>query len=160
MNQINYRPIGIVHSSHSDLAGMPIQPAAAGGCKGTVEIFPEFTDGLKDIEGFSRIILITHLHQSQGALLQAKPFLDKAPHGVFASRYPRRPNPIGLSPVLLLGRNGNILEIENVDLLDGTPVLDIKPYVPAFDAYPNEKPGWFAGKTDNIASARSDARFK
>ena len=100
-----------------------------------------------------------HLHRSAGPLLSAIPFLDTVPHGVFASRIPRRPNPLGFSVVRLLSRDRNILKIADVDILDGTPVLDIKPYVPEFDSYPNESSGWFAGKLDDMSSKRSDDRF-
>lgn len=138
---------------------MPVQPPSAAGIAGEIEIFPEFAEGLLDIEGFSRIMVFYHLHRSAGPLLSAIPFLDTVPHGVFASRIPRRPNPLGFSVVRLLSRDGNILKIADVDILDGTPVLDIKPYVPEFDSYPNESSGWFAGKLDDMSSKRSDDRF-
>lgn len=104
-------------------------------------------------------MIFYHLHKSTGPLLSAKPFLDTVPHGVFASRIPRRPNALGFSIVRLLSRKENILQIRDVDILDGTPVLDIKPYVPAFDSYPNEQSGWFTGKLDSISEKRSDERF-
>jgi tRNA-Thr(GGU) m(6)t(6)A37 methyltransferase TsaA len=138
---------------------MPVQPPSAAGIAGEIEIFPEFAEGLLDIEGFSRIMVFYHLHRSAGPLLSAIPFLDTVPHGVFASRIPRRPNPLGFSVVRLLSRDRNILKIADVDILDGTPVLDIKPYVPEFDSYPNESSGWFAGKLDDMSSKRSDDRF-
>lgn len=159
MEPVTFTPVGVVHSLHKELAGMPVQPPSAAGIAGEIEIFPEFAEGLLDIEGFSRIMVFYHLHRSAGPLLSAIPFLDTVPHGVFASRIPRRPNPLGFSVVRLLSRDRNILKIADVDILDGTPVLDIKPYVPEFDSYPNESSGWFAGKLDDMSSKRSDDRF-
>jgi tRNA-Thr(GGU) m(6)t(6)A37 methyltransferase TsaA len=159
MEPVTFTPVGVVHSTHKELYGMPVQPPSAAGIAGEIEIFPEFAEGLLDIEGFSRIMVFYHLHRSAGPLLSAIPFLDTVPHGVFASRIPRRPNPLGFSVVRLLSRDRNILKIADVDILDGTPVLDIKPYVPEFDSYPNESSGWFAGKLDDMSSKRSDDRF-
>lgn len=159
MDSVLFSPVGVVHSPHKELSGMPVQPPSAAGIAGEIEIFPEFAEGLLDIEGFSRIMVFYHLHRSAGPLLSAIPFLDTVPHGVFASRIPRRPNPLGFSVVRLLSRDRNILKIADVDILDGTPVLDIKPYVPEFDSYPNESSGWFAGKLDDMSSKRSDDRF-
>jgi tRNA-Thr(GGU) m(6)t(6)A37 methyltransferase TsaA len=159
MEPVTFTPVGVVHSPHKALYGMPVQPPSAAGIAGEIEIFPEFAEGLLDIEGFSRIMVFYHLHRSAGPLLSAIPFLDTVPHGVFASRIPRRPNPLGFSVVRLLSRDRNILKIADVDILDGTPVLDIKPYVPEFDSYPNESSGWFAGKLDDMSSKRSDDRF-
>ncbi|HJJ51183.1 MAG TPA: tRNA (N6-threonylcarbamoyladenosine(37)-N6)-methyltransferase TrmO [Methanocorpusculum sp.] len=159
-NMIQFTSIGCIHSPHQDLAGMPIQPPAAKQFSGTIEIYPEFLDGLKDIEGFTRLMLIYHLHKSAGCNLTVKPFLDTQSHGVFATRVPKRPNAIGFSVVRLLKREGDLLHIGEVDILDGTPLLDIKPYVPAFDAYQNERYGWFEGKLTDIEAARSDDRFK
>lgn len=159
MEPVVFSPIGIVHSPHRELSGMPVQPPSAVEFIGEIEILPEFTEGLLDIEGFSRLMIFYHLHKSTGPLLSAKPFLDTVPHGVFASRIPRRPNALGFSIVRLLSRKENILQIRDVDILDGTPVLDIKPYVPAFDSYPNEQSGWFTGKLDSISEKRSDERF-
>ena len=156
---VTFSPVGIVHSPHKELAGMPVQPPAASSFTGEIEIFPEFAEGLLDIEGFSRLMVFYHLHKSSGPLLSAVPFLDTKPHGVFASRIPRRPNALGFSVVRLISRKGCILEIGDVDILDGTPVLDIKPYVPEFDAYPHESSGWFAGKLSGISEKRSDERF-
>ena len=155
-----YIPIGIVHSPFSDIAGMPIQPTGARGIRGTIEIRPEFVRGLKDLEGFARIILIYAFHRCNGYSLEVKPFLDPQPHGIFATRAPRRPNAIGLSIVRLVGIQGTTLEIEDVDILDGTPLLDIKPYVPAFDSYCEAKAGWFDAVSHNATSFRSDERFR
>lgn len=159
MEGVVFSPVGIVRSPHKELSGMPVQPPSATAFEGEIEILPEFAEGLLDIEGFSRLMIFYHLHKSAGPLLTAKPFLDTVPHGVFASRIPRRPNPLGFSVVRLIGREGNVLRILDVDILDGTPVLDIKPYVPAFDSYPDERAGWFEGKLEGISEKRSDERF-
>ena len=159
MEPVTFFPVGVVHSPHKALAGMPVQPPSAAEFTGEIEIFPEYAEGLLDIEGFSRLMVFYHLHKSNGPLLIATPFLDTVPHGVFASRIPRRPNALGFSVVRLLSREGNILRIGDVDILDGTPVLDVKPYVPEFDAYPNASSGWFSGKLSGLAEKRSDTRF-
>ena len=154
--KIEYRPIGIVHSPFQDKVGTPIQPSRAKGAKGSVEVFQEFSEGLSDLGGFSHIILLCHLHQSNGYKLKVIPFLDTVLRGVFATRAPRRPNPIGLSVVRLLSINGSTLFIEGVDLLDGTPVLDIKPYVGEFDDRTDVRFGWFetAPKRTDVADDR------
>jgi tRNA-Thr(GGU) m(6)t(6)A37 methyltransferase TsaA len=118
-----------------------------------------YREGLLDLSAFSRIILIYPFHRSQGYELEVIPFLDTVPHGVFATRAPRRPNAIGLSIVRLISVNGSELVIEDIDVLDGTPLLDIKPYVPEFDSYPDERSGWFAGSGNRVARARADGRF-
>jgi tRNA-Thr(GGU) m(6)t(6)A37 methyltransferase TsaA len=139
---------------------MPIQPCAAMGVRGTVEIKPEYAGGLKDIDGFSHIILIYHLHVSKGFSLEVIPFLDDHPKGVFATRAPKRPNPIGLSIVKLIEVKGNILHIENVDILDDTPLLDIKPYVSQFDVQDQAEMGWYSKAKYNVRDKKSDLRFK
>ena len=159
MDSVTYQSIGIIRAPHTSLKGMPIQPPAAKSYTGSIELLPELAEGLTGIEGFSRLILMYRLHKSEGFALTTTPFLDTESHGVFATRVPRRPNQIGFSVVRLLGRSGSVLEIGDVDILDGTPVLDIKPYVPLFDAYPNERYGWFEGKLADIEDARSDERF-
>ena len=135
-------PIGVIHSPFIDKALTPIQPTRSQAV-GQVEVFPEFAGGLQDLEGFSHIILLYVFHQSRGYALQVKPFLDDQLHGLFATRYPCRPNPIGLSIVQLSTRRENILEIVGVDVLDGTPLLDIKPYVPDFDVRFETRTGWY-----------------
>jgi tRNA (adenine37-N6)-methyltransferase len=157
--EFSYTPIGTIHSPFAEPAGMPIQPAGAEGVRGTVLIDKQFRDGLRDLSGFSRIILIYAFHRSQGYGLEVIPFLDTVPHGIFATRAPRRPNAIGLSIVQLISVNDGELVIEGVDVIDGTPLLDIKPYVPEFDCYPDEKSGWFAGCRDRVGTARADGRF-
>ena len=155
-----YCPIGTIHSPFTDIAGMPIQPAGARGVQGTVEVMPKYAAGLQDIEGFSHIMLIYALHRCNGFSLEVKPFLDPLPHGIFATRAPKRPNAIGLSLVRLTGRSSTTLNIEDVDILDGTPLLDIKPYVPAFDSQCDAKAGWFDGVAHNATTIRSDERFR
>ena len=136
-------PIGIIHSPFTDKEQTPIQVTRSQAI-GSVEVFPEFIEGLKDIEELSHIHLIYVFHQSDGYSLHVKPFLDDNEHGIFATRYPYRPNPIGLSTVRLLSRKGNVLTIKGVDVLDGTPLLDIKPYVPDFDLRTEDvRVGWY-----------------
>jgi tRNA-Thr(GGU) m(6)t(6)A37 methyltransferase TsaA len=160
MKKITYNPIGIIHSPFNDVKGMPIQPAGARGVAGTVEIKQEYVDGLKDIEGFSHIILIYHFHLSKNYSLKVKPFLDDNLHGVFATRAPRRPNPIGISIVRLVKVEGCILHIEDVDIVDGTPLLDIKPYVPEFDIHETQKIGWLSEKVKKVHKVKADERFR
>jgi tRNA (adenine37-N6)-methyltransferase len=136
------KPIGVIHSPFIDKALTPIQPTRSQAV-GQVEVFPEFVDGLQDLEGFSHIILLYIFHQSDGYSLKVKPFLDDQLHGLFATRYPCRPNQIGLSVVQLSARRENILDIVGVDVLDGTPLLDIKPYVPDFDMRLDTHTGWY-----------------
>jgi tRNA-Thr(GGU) m(6)t(6)A37 methyltransferase TsaA len=157
---IAYQPIGIVHGPFEGIENVPIQPTAAAGICGTVEVFAEFAAGLKDLGGFSHVILLYHFHRVTQVRLSVIPFLDREPRGVFATRAPSRPNPIGLSIVRLLSIEGNVLHIENVDILDGTPVLDIKPYVPAFDHHEAERAGWLEMAGEKVKEKRSDARFK
>ena len=124
-----------------------------------MEVRPDFLSGLKDLEGFSYIILIYHFHRSQSFSLHVKPFLDDHHHGVFATRAPNRPNPIGISIVRLISIHGNTLHIEDVDILDGTPLLDIKPYVPEFDVRVPDSIGWLLGKVEKVGECKADERF-
>lgn len=159
VKEICYRPIGTVHSPFDDVKGVPIQPTGAIGIRGAIEMAPEFAEGLKDLEGFSHILLIYDFHLSTGYSLLVTPFLDDTPRGVFATRAPRRPNGIGLSVVRLISIEGCRLTIEDVDIVDGTPLLDIKPYVPDFDLRQAERMGWLTGKVGRISATRSDERF-
>jgi tRNA-Thr(GGU) m(6)t(6)A37 methyltransferase TsaA len=159
MDPVTFRPIGLIHTPFTDVDGMPIQPTAAAGVRGTIELDPAFAAGLLDLDGFSHLILLYHLHEVRAARLTVTPFLDVSLHGVFATRSPARPNPVGLSTVRLVGIRGSTIEIEDVDMLDGTPLLDIKPYVPAFDDRAGASIGWFAGRLDRVAGVRSDRRF-
>ncbi len=160
MKAIQYKPIGIIRSPFKDPKGMPIQPTGARGVSGTVELQAEYENGLKDLEGFSHIILIHHFHLSEGYSLKMKPFLDDTPRGVFATRAPRRPNPIGISVVRLEKIEGTTLYISNIDIVDGTPLLDIKPYVPDFDREEDAQIGWLANKSNQVADKKSDGRFR
>jgi tRNA-Thr(GGU) m(6)t(6)A37 methyltransferase TsaA len=160
MDKIQYTSIGVIRSPFRRIEGMPIQSAAAKGVAGSVEIFEMFVDGLKDLEGFSHIILIYHFHRSRGYTMRVKPFLDDHLRGVFATRAPRRPNAVGISLVRLIRVEEAILHIEDVDILDGTPLLDIKPHVPDFDARKTVRIGWLSSRTGNLAGTRSDKRFK
>jgi tRNA-Thr(GGU) m(6)t(6)A37 methyltransferase TsaA len=139
---VNYTPIGVIRTEHVVAERTPIQPAYANGCRGRVEVFPEFGEGLRDLEGFSHIYLLYHFHESGPPRLVTKPFLQDVERGVFATRATCRPNPIGLSIVELISREGNVLHINNVDILDGTPLLDIKPYTAKFDRIDTTRNGW------------------
>ena len=134
--------------------------SAAVGVPGRIELDPEFTEGLADLDGFSHLILVYHLHLVTAARLTVTPFLDDRPHGIFATRSPARPNPIGLSTVRLVAINGSTIEVEDVDMVDGTPLLDIKPYVPAFDERHDVRVGWFTDRLGGLPEARADDRFR
>ena len=159
MSEIVFKPIGIIHSPFAQPQGAPIQPPAAANVPGTVVIFPEFHEGLQDLEGFSHLFLIYHFHLSNKYTLKVKPFLDDIQRGVFATRAPARPNPIGLSVVRLDRIEDNRLFILDVDVVDGTPLLDIKPYVPAFDVRAGAKSGWLTTNLEKISTVRADDRF-
>jgi tRNA (adenine37-N6)-methyltransferase len=148
-----------LHTPFKTLEGIPIQPAGAKGIQGNLELYPEYQEGLKDLEGFSHIIILFHFHKVKTVKLQAKSFLDTQLRGIFAIRGPPRPNPIGLSIVKLVKIDENNLILENVDMLDGTPVLDIKPYIPKFDSIEGAKAGWIELKQQEVEHARSDNRF-
>jgi tRNA-Thr(GGU) m(6)t(6)A37 methyltransferase TsaA len=157
---IEMNPIGVIHTPFKQLEGMPIQPAGAIGVKGVVEVFEEFRAGLKDLDGFSHIILLYIFHRCQGFKLEVIPFMDAQPRGLFATRAPNRPNPIGLSTVQLDRiENGN-LEVQNVDILDGAPLLDIKPYVPEFDSHAQIRTGWLEQARKTVDNRKSDNRFR
>src|SRR5215469_9856509 len=155
MDPISYTPIGIVHTPFTTPVGMPVQSVAAAGVAGTIELDPQWEEGLKDLATFSHLVLLTHLHQVTSYSLEVVPFLDDRPHGIFATRSPRRPNPIGLSIVRLVEITGCTLNVEDVDLVDGTPLLDIKPFVPALDNRETERIGWFADRLDRLQSVRA-----
>jgi len=159
VHEIIYKPIGIIHSPFKEPRGTPIQPSAAGDVEGMVEVFPEYVEGLKDIEGFSHLILIYHFHLVKRSALQVKPYMDDQSHGVFATRAPARPNSIGISIVRLLEVEDTKLHIQGVDVVDGTPLLDIKPYVPQFDAGAVERIGWLETNVNRLPRAKDDGRF-
>jgi tRNA-Thr(GGU) m(6)t(6)A37 methyltransferase TsaA len=146
-----FRPIGVIRSRHTAAERTPIQPAFAQGCEGRAEILPEFAAGLEGLDGFSHIHLIYHLHRAGPPRLRVRPFLKDAEMGVFATRAPCRPNAIGLSVVELVRREGNVLHLEGVDILDGTPLLDIKPYAARFDRVEGTRDGWQDSVDDDTA---------
>jgi len=153
-------PIGIIYTPFKVKEGMPIQSNGAKGIKGQIKLKEEFISGLTDLDGFSHIILIYNFHKSRGFELLTTPFLDNKQRGIFATRAPKRPNPIGISVVRLLRIEKNILDIENVDMLDETPLLDIKPYIPDFDIHKTGKNGWIENRTNNLNETKSDRRFE
>lgn len=156
---IIFRAIGTVHSPFTAPEGTPIQSGASGAAIGIVEVLPEYREGLQDLEGFSHIILLTYFHLTQGFSLKVKPFLDDQERGLFATRAPARPNPIGLSIVRLERVEGARLHIRDVDIVDGTPVLDIKPYVPKFDIRQDATSGWVTSRLENLEHVQDDGRF-
>ena len=157
--KIIYEPIGVIHSPFKKSKGTPIQPTSAKGIKGSVEVFERYTKGLKDIEGFSHIIVIYHFHKTNNFSLTVRPYMENKFHGVFATRAPSHPNPIGISVVHLLKVEGNIIYIQDVDIIDGTPLLDIKPYVPEFDIRKVKKIGWLEKNVHKLPEAKDDGRF-
>jgi tRNA (adenine37-N6)-methyltransferase len=156
---IHYRPIGIIHSPFKRRRGTPIQPVGGTGVKAEIEIFPEFIEGLADLDGFSHIILLYHFHLSTTYKLTVKPFLDHAVHGVFATRAPARPNSIGISTVRLLRIDRQTLYVEDMDIIDRTPLLDVKPFVPDFDVRKAASIGWLENKAGNAENLTDDGRF-
>jgi tRNA-Thr(GGU) m(6)t(6)A37 methyltransferase TsaA len=136
------QPVGVIHSPFKEMNGTPIQPAFAGGAEGTVEVFPQFREGLADLDGFDRIWLIYWFDRVGQMRLRVRPYLDDRERGLFSTRAPCRPNPIGMSCVRLLGISGNTLRVGELDILDGTPLLDIKPYAPRFDHFEVGRCGW------------------
>ncbi|MBN1255849.1 MAG: tRNA (N6-threonylcarbamoyladenosine(37)-N6)-methyltransferase TrmO [Deltaproteobacteria bacterium] len=158
--RIEYQQIGVIHSPFNEPEGTPIQSTGAVGVLGTVEIFPEFAQGLQDLDGFSHIILLYHFHRSEGFTLLVTPFMDSVQRGVFATRAPKRPNPIGLSVVRLNKVQNQTLFIEGVDILDETPLLDVKPYVSEFDHYSADRIGWLGQSNRDVKETRADRRFE
>ena len=159
MEKFSYQPIGIIHSPFKRREGTPIQPIGGIGVKAEVEIFPEYVEGLQDLEGFSHIILLYHCHLSQTYKLKVKPFLDDVEHGLFATRAPARPNPIGMSVVRLSRIENNTIYVQDVDIIDQTPLLDIKPFVPDFDVRTAKRAGWVEKKAVNAKKVSDDGRF-
>lgn len=156
---ITYRSIGVVRSPFQQVDGMPIQPSRAQGAAGTLEIDAAFREGLKDLDGFSYVIVVSHLHTAKPGELLVVPFLDTEKRGVFATRAPRRPNPIGISVLAIERIDGDRVHVRDVDLLDGTPILDLKPYVPEFDARDGARIGWYANASRKNEPVVSDKRF-
>jgi tRNA-Thr(GGU) m(6)t(6)A37 methyltransferase TsaA len=157
--QITLSPIGTIHTPFTSLEGMPIQPSGAKGVEGKILVKKEFEEGLRDLAGFSHLILLYHFHRSKGYTLLVKPFLDTVQRGLFSTRAPRRPNPIGLSIVRLVKVEGFTLHLLDVDVLDGTPLLDIKPWVPEFDVRQQVRSGWLEETQKKSRSMKSDQRF-
>jgi len=157
---MDFKPIGVVHSPFKEAVGTPIQSKAGKGIKGTIEIFPEFVGGLADLDGFSHIILISYFHLAKDYKLKVVPFMDDVERGVFATRAPSRPNPIGISVVKLNKIIDNILHVENIDIIDGTPLLDIKPYLPDFDSETEFRKGWLESNISKLPTAKDDGRFR
>lgn len=157
--RICFTSIGTIHTPFKRKEGMPIQSTGSNGTRGTIKLKRQYVEGLLDLDKFSHIILVYYFHKSKGFKLQVTPFLDNKPHGLFATRAPKRPNAIGISVVKILGIKNNILDIENVDILDGTPLLDIKPYISQFDIHETEKNGWINHKTGYSDDIKSDSRF-
>lgn len=158
---INFKPIGTIRTPFKNSEGMPIQPAGAQGTVGMVEFLPEYAEGLQDLDGFSHVILLYLFHRARGFNLTVTPFMDSEPRGLFATRAPKRPNPIGLSIVKFLRVEDAKLYVENIDVIDGTPLLDIKPYVPEFDR-PSDpvKVGWLEKSKWQVQERKSDNRFR
>ncbi len=153
------RSIGIIHSPYNSIEDMPIQPKGAAGVEGYITVDGKYLDGLRDIEGFSHIYLLYSFHEATRTELLVTPFMDKQTRGVFATRSPLRPNHIGISIVKLKKVKGNKIFVENIDILDETPLLDIKPYVDKFDAVQNSTSGWLQASDKEISRKRSDNRF-
>ena len=161
MEEIIIKPIGVIHTPHKDIKNMPIQPIAAEGVKGYIELEPDYVEGLSDIEGFSHLTLLYHFHKIEGYKLKVIPFMDTIERGIFACRAPKRPNAIGLSTVKLIGVEGNKIFLDQVDMLDGSPLIDIKPFFPLSDNRENVKYGWLEkNKGITKEEMRSDERFR
>lgn len=157
--RIEFRSIGVIRTPFTATTGMPIQPAGVAGVKGTVEVFEQYRSGLKDVDGFSHIILLYCFYRSQGFKLRVVPFMDTQERGLFATRAPTRPNPIGISVVELNSVQDGVLHVRNVDILDGTPLLDIKPYVPEFDSVQHIRTGWLEEAGKRVQDQQADDRF-
>jgi len=158
--EIKFNSIGVIRSPYKTVENMPVQTSASKDIEAEIEIFEDYIEGISDLEGFSHIYLIFFLNMVRETKLRVIPFLDTVERGIFATRSPARPNPVGLSLVELVSVNKNVLKIRGVDMLDGTPVIDIKPYVPDFEICENVRKGWFEGKTGNADKILSDTRFK
>ncbi len=151
---VNFKQIGVIHSCHKIAEETPIQPIYAAGIEARVEVFPEYKEGLRDLDGFSHIYLLYKFHMAKAPKLIVKPFLEDIERGIFSTRAPVRPNPLGMSIVKLIKCSDNILYIEDCDILDGTPLLDIKPYSMRFDIMKDVKNGWQDGVTEENAQTK------
>lgn len=155
-----YHPIGIIHSEHKIPEKTPIQPVYAKGCRGYAEIYVPFTAGLKDLGGFSHLYLLYHFHRAGAMRLEVRPFLQDESRGIFTTRAPTRPNPIGLSIVRLAGIQDNMLLLEDLDILDGTPLLDIKPYTARFDRIDDCRSGWQDEVSEDMVQRRGKRGYQ
>ena len=155
-----FKPIGIIHTPFKTREDVPIQSTGGQDVEGIVEVYPEYAEGLADLDGFSHILIIYHFHLSEGYKLKVVPFMDTVERGLFSTRAPRRPNALGVSVVRLERIEGNEVHIRGIDMVDGTPLLDIKPCVPHLYPSPDEvRMGWLEGKTDRMRRKRADGRF-
>jgi tRNA-Thr(GGU) m(6)t(6)A37 methyltransferase TsaA len=152
------KPIGVIHSPFKQIEDTPIQPVFAEGTEGTIELLPEYAEGISDLDGFERIWLIYFFDRVRNVKLKVVPFRDTIERGIFATRAPARPNAVGLSAVRLIGIEGSNLKVADIDILDGTPLIDIKPYIPQVDSFPDSKAGWFESKSAD--RKRADGRFE
>ncbi len=159
MERIEFQPIGEIRSPFATPEGTPIQPAGAAGIRGRVVVLPAYQDALQDLEGFSHITLLYYFHLARPFSPKVTPFLDTVKRGLFATRAPARPNAIGISVVRLISVSENTLEVQDIDVVDGTPLLDIKPYIPEFDARPAERIGWMSATARTVGEVRADGRF-
>lgn len=151
METFTVKPIGLIRTPYAEDTAAPPQRTLRPDVPGTVEVFDDYAPGLRDLEGFSHLMLLYYFHRAAGEELLVRPYLDDARHGVFATRHPRRPNHLGVTTVRLVERRGNVLAVTGVDMLDGTPLLDVKPYVPEFDLVRGAvRCGWLAGKIPTI----------
>lgn len=160
VDEIVFRPIGVIRTPFKEPRGTPIQPSAGKDVEGRVELLPEYQDGLKDLEGFSHIILLFHLHLSKDGPLRVVPYMDDVERGVFSTRAPARPNPIGMSVVRSDRIEGNIIHVRDIDIVDGTPLLDIKPFVPEFGPEDEVRIGWLEKRVRRLPKMRDDGRFE
>jgi tRNA-Thr(GGU) m(6)t(6)A37 methyltransferase TsaA len=159
-DQMIIEPIGVIQTPHKQIEGMPVQPAGAAGVTGKAVLKKEYVDGLADLEGFSHVTLLYHFHLTKGHLLSVIPFMDTKPHGVFATRSPKRPNHIGMSTVRILSVEGDTITFDGADMLDGTPLIDVKPYFPKYDSPQDTKSGWLETAAHaQCCNVRSDKRF-
>lgn len=153
------QPIGTIFTPFDTLEDMPIQPKGAEGIIGKVALEEQYLAGLADLDGFSHIYLLYLFHMAKRTTLTVTPFMDTSPRGVFATRSPLRPNHIGISIVRLMDVEGSIITVQDIDILNGTPLLDIKPYIEAFDAVQHSRSGWMQGSAEDVRRKRSDTRF-
>jgi len=158
--EITFRSIGVIHSPHRVLQDIPIQPVFAGDIEGTVVVDAEYAEALTDLQEFSHIYLFYHFHQSQKTRLRVKPYLSDQERGIFSTRAPHRPNKLGMSLVRLTKIEGNVLHVKDVDILDGTPLIDIKPYIQRFDSREDVRSGWQDAVSDDTASVRGLRNYK